>query len=138
MPEPIIAVGLIVEAQPVGPPAGLWSPIGDVVSISGSEYSKQYSEITGKGDTVIQEFPGLVSPGNISFRLIHSTTGNANWLAWRQALQFGAKYNVRVNCGPGNPMAHFINFANCTVSGLSVPQPEGDVVMFTLSFKLHE
>lgn len=138
MPEPLIAVGLIVEAQPVGPPAGAWAPIGNVSSISGSEYSKQYSEITGKGDTVSQQFPGLVTPGNISFKMWMWNTAPSDWLAWRQALQFGAKYNVRVNCGPENPTAHFINFVNCTVSGLSVPQVEGDVVSFTLTFKLHE
>ena len=140
MPTVLVNAGILVEAQPVGPPVGVWAPIGMVTSFSGSEYSKQYSEITGKSDTIVQRYPGLVSPGTITFEMLLHAQTPTDWLAWRQAIQHGAnaKYNIRVNCGPSAPGAYLITLVNCTVSGLTIPQPKGDLMGYSVTFQLNE
>jgi hypothetical protein len=137
MPIPLIAVGLAVEAQAASPAGQPWSPLGQVQSISGSSQSMDFSDITGKTDTITQRVPNRLTPGTVTFTIYMWAEAQTAYAAWRNAMLNKAPYNVRVNCGAVNPTTYWLQFSNAYVSDLSLPKPGGDgLVVYDLTFQL--
>jgi|GEM_PF-3578939 len=139
MPIPLIAVGLTVEAQAATPAGQPWNPLGQVQSISGSSQSMDFTEITGKSDTITQRVPNRLTPGTVTFSVHMWAEAQTAYAAWRNAMLNKAPYNVRVNCGAVNPGTYWLQFSKAYVSDLSLPKPGGDgLVVYDLTFQLTE
>ena len=139
MPIPLIAVGLTVEAQAATPAGQPWNPLGQVQSISGSSQSMDFTEITGKSDTITQRVPNRLTPGTVTFSVHMWADAQPAYAAWRNAMLYKVPYNVRVNCGAVNPGTYWLQFSKAYVSDLSLPKPGGDgLVVYDLTFQLTE
>jgi hypothetical protein len=137
MPIPLIAVGLTVEAQAATPAGQPWGALGQVTAISGSSQSMDFSDITGKSDTIIQRVPNKLAPGTVSFTILMWAQSQPQYATWRGAMMNKLPYNVRVNCGSANPTTYWLQFNNAYVSELTLPQPGGDgLVTYTVTFQL--
>lgn len=137
MPIPLIAAGLTVEAQATTPAGQPWGALGQVASISSSNQSMDFSEITGKADTIVQRVPNKLTPGTVTFSIYMWAQSQPAYAAWRQAMLSKIPYNVRVNCGAANPTTYWLQFGNAYVSDLSLPKPGGDgLVVYDLTFQL--
>jgi len=86
MPIPLIAVGLTVEAQAATPAGQPWNPLGQVQSISGSSQSMDFTEITGKSDTITQRVPNRLTPGTVTFSVHMWAEAQTAYAAWRNAM----------------------------------------------------
>ena len=87
MARPLVAVGLTVETQLTGgSPASPWVPLENVQSISGGDITVDFTEITGKSDTVVQRIPNRVSPGTITFTILATSGATTELQRWRRRL----------------------------------------------------
>jgi hypothetical protein len=138
MPVPLIAVGLTVEAQAVTVAGGQpWNPLGQVTSISGGSQAMDFTDITGKTDTITQRVPNRLTPGTVTFTIHMWAEAQAAYAAWRNAMLNKSQYNVRVNCGAANPLLYWLQFSGAYVSDLTMPQAGGDgLVTYSITFQL--
>jgi len=138
MTRPLVAVGMTVETQTVGSPVGPWVPLENVQSISGGDITLDFTEITGKTDTVVQRVPNKISPGTITFTILFSAANATTELQrWRNAIQFKGQFNVRVSCGVEAPTAYWLTFNAAYIAGYTLPQlGSTGTVTYTLTFQL--
>lgn len=138
MPVPLIAVGLTVETQLAGgSPPSPWLPLENVHSISSASMAVDFTEITGKADTVVQRVPNKFSPGTVIITIQANTGVISDMQRWRNAVQFKTQFNVRANCGAAAPTAYWLQFNGAYVSEYTLPQIGSDgLVTYTLSFQL--
>jgi hypothetical protein len=139
MPIPLIAVGLTVETQKATPAGEPWLQLFQLQSISGSSQSMDFTEITGKSDTITQRVPNRLTPGTVTFTIYMWAQPQPVYATFRQAMLYKVPYNVRVNCGAVNPGTYWLQFSKAYVSDLSLPKPGGDgLVVYDLTFQLTE
>ena len=137
MPIPLIAVGLTVETQKATPAGEPWLQLFQLQSISGSSQSMDFTEITGKSDTITQRVPNRLTPGTVTFTIYMQAQPQPVYAALRQAMLYKVPYNVRVNCGAENPTTYWLQFSNAYISELTLPQPGGDgLVTYSVTFQL--
>ena len=138
MTKPLVAVGMTVETQLTGgSPASPWVALDNVQSISGGDITVDFTEITGKSDTVVQRIPNRVSPGTITFTILATSGATTELQRWRNAIQFKTQFNVRVNCGLEAPTAYWLQFNAAYVAGYTHPQlGSTGTVTYSLTFQL--
>ena len=138
MSKPLVAVGLTVETQLTGgSPASPWVALDNVQSISGGDMIVDFTDITGKLDTVVQRIPNRASPGTITFTILATYGATTELQRWRNAIQFKGKFNVRVSCGLEAPTAYWLQFNDAYVAGCTLPQlGSTGTVTYSLTFQL--
>jgi len=137
MSKPLVAVGLAVETQLTGSPPSPWVPLENVQSISSSGMIVDFTEITGKSDTIVQRVPNRLSPGTLTMTVMATVGVVSDLQRWNNAIRFKTQFNVRVNCGPSAPTNYWLQFNSAYIAGYTTPQPNGDgSVSYTLTFQL--